>query len=212
MKLNDLRSIDQLRDFLDGTQAVVFAVVTDKDERYQWIQQSLIKFRYGRLSKADKGIVIRYLMKVSGYSRQQVTRLIGQYIQFGQVRRRQCTVRGFARRYSDEDVALLVEVDRLHDTPNGLAAKKLFERAWRVHGELRYRRLSGISVSHLYNLRKSKGYRRRRGEQRNTCARTVRIGERCKPQPRTVVPVIYALTRYIRVTGTDTKVCTISMQ
>ena len=84
-------------------------------------------------------------------------RLIGQYIQFGQVRRRQCTVRGFARRYSDEDVALLVEVDRLHDTPNGLAAKKLFERAWRVHGELRYRRLSGISVSHLYNLRKSKG-------------------------------------------------------
>ena len=77
MKLNDLRSIDQLRDFLDGTQAVVFAVVTD-DERYQWIQQSLIKLRYGRLSKADKGIAIRYLMKVSGYSRQQVTRLIGQ--------------------------------------------------------------------------------------------------------------------------------------
>ena len=34
MKLNDLRSIDQLRDFLDGTQAVVFAVVTDKDERW----------------------------------------------------------------------------------------------------------------------------------------------------------------------------------
>ena len=44
MKLNDLRSIDQLRDFLDGTQAVVFAVVTDKDERYQWIQQTLITF------------------------------------------------------------------------------------------------------------------------------------------------------------------------
>ena len=91
MKLNDLRSIDQLRDFLDGTQAVVFAVVTDKDERYQWIQQTLIKLRYGRLSKAGKGIVIRYLMKVSGHSRQQVTRLIGQYIQFGQLRR-QCTV------------------------------------------------------------------------------------------------------------------------
>ena len=64
----------------------MFAVVTDKDERYQWIQQTLIKLRYGRLSKADKGIVIRYLMKVSGYSRKQVTRLIGQYIQFGQVR------------------------------------------------------------------------------------------------------------------------------
>ena len=129
MKLNDLRSIDQLRDFLDGTQAVVFAVVTDKDKRYQWIQQTLIKLRYGRLSKADKGIIIRYLMKVSGYSRQQATRLIGQYIDCGQLRRRQCTVRGFQRRYTNEDVALLVEVDGLHDTPNGLAVKKLCERA-----------------------------------------------------------------------------------
>ena len=78
----------------------------------------------------------------------------------------------------------LRSIDQLCDTSNGLAAKKLFERAWRVHGELRYRRLSGISVSHLYNLHKSKGYRRWRGEQRNTCARTVRIGERRKPQPQ----------------------------
>ena len=88
MKLSDLRSIDQLRDFLEGTQAAAFAVVTNKDERYQWMQQTLIKFRYRRLSKADKGIVIGYLMKVSGYSRQQVTRPIGQYIQFGRLRRR----------------------------------------------------------------------------------------------------------------------------
>ena len=49
-------------------------------------------------------------MKVSGYSCQQVTRLIGQYIQCGRLRRRQCTVRGFAQRYTDEDVALLVAV------------------------------------------------------------------------------------------------------
>lgn len=35
MKLNDLRSIDRLRDFLEGTQAVALAVVTKKDERYQ---------------------------------------------------------------------------------------------------------------------------------------------------------------------------------
>ena len=80
MKLDDLRSIDQLRDFLEGTQEVAFAVLTGKDERYRWMQQTLIKFHYRRLSKADKGIVFRYLMKISGYSRQQVSRLIGQYI------------------------------------------------------------------------------------------------------------------------------------
>ena len=88
--------------------------------------------------------------------------------------RRQCTVRGFHRRYTDEDVALLVEVDGLHDTPNGLAVKKLCERAWRVHGDLRYRRLAQISVSHIYNLRKSKGYMsRRRTHAAKTRARKV---------------------------------------
>ena len=45
---------------------------------------------------------------------------------------------------------------------------------------LKFNNLRGL---HLYNLRKSKGYRRRRGAQRNTCARTVCIGERRKPQP-----------------------------
>ncbi len=35
MKLNDWRSINQLRDFLEGPKAVVFAVVTSKDERDQ---------------------------------------------------------------------------------------------------------------------------------------------------------------------------------
>ena len=38
------------------------------------------------------------------------------------------TVRGFQRRYTDEDVALLVQMDCLHDTVNGLAVKKLCER------------------------------------------------------------------------------------
>ena len=83
MKLDDLWSIDQLRDFLEGAQEVAFAVLTGKDERYRWMQQTLIKFGYRRLSKADQGIVIRYLMKMSGYARQQVTRLIGQYIHSG---------------------------------------------------------------------------------------------------------------------------------
>ena len=49
MKLDDLRSIDQLRDFLEGTQDVAFAVLTGKDERYRWMQQTLIKFRYRRI-------------------------------------------------------------------------------------------------------------------------------------------------------------------
>jgi len=38
MKLEDLTTIDQLVDFLSGTQAVAFSVISDKDACYRWIQ------------------------------------------------------------------------------------------------------------------------------------------------------------------------------
>jgi hypothetical protein len=44
MKLEDLTTIDQLVDFLSGTQAVVFSVISDKDAGYRWIQVELVKF------------------------------------------------------------------------------------------------------------------------------------------------------------------------
>ena len=98
MKLEDLTSIDQLTDFLSGTQAVVFSVLSDKDARYRWIRGELIKFRYRQLSRHGKGVVIRYLMKISGYSRQQLTRLIAQYRKNGRLQRRQRTVSGFKQK------------------------------------------------------------------------------------------------------------------
>ena len=44
MKLEDLVSIDPLVDFLSGTQAVAFSVLSDKDVCYQWIQATLFNF------------------------------------------------------------------------------------------------------------------------------------------------------------------------
>ena len=48
------------------------------------------------------------------------------------------------------------------DTPCGPAVKKLFERACEVFGQTQYTALASISVSHLYNLRKSIAYTRHR--------------------------------------------------
>ena len=55
MKLEDLTTIDQLTEFLSGTQTVVFSVISDKDACYRWIQGELVKFRYLRLSRQGKG-------------------------------------------------------------------------------------------------------------------------------------------------------------
>lgn len=47
MKLEDVTTVDQLTDFLSGTQAVAFLVVDDKDAHYRWLLGELIKLRYG---------------------------------------------------------------------------------------------------------------------------------------------------------------------
>ncbi|MDO8863996.1 hypothetical protein Q6D67_20120 [Haliea sp. E1-2-M8] len=184
MKLDDLTTTDQLRDFLSGTQAVAFSVLGDKDASYRWIQGGeLVRFRYLTSARPDKGVVIRYLMKVSGYSRQQITRLVAQYRDTGQLKRRQRTVAGFASRYSTEDIRLLAAMDERHETPCGPAVKKLCERAYRVFGQAEYERLATISVSHLYNLRQTTTYTRQRRHFEKTRPKVSSIGERRKPRP-----------------------------
>lgn len=51
-----------------------FTVVTD--ERYASIAHTVNRFGYGRLKRAHKAVVLNFLERVSGYSRQQITRLV----------------------------------------------------------------------------------------------------------------------------------------
>ena len=74
-------------------------------------------------------------------------------------------------------------MDERHDTPSGPAVKKLCERALLVFGQTEYERLAQISVSHLYNLRKSVPYTRKRRHFEKTRSRQIPIGERRKPAP-----------------------------
>lgn len=183
MTLEALTTVEQLRDFLSGTQTVAFSVLGDHDTRYRWLQGELVKFRYVTLSRQNKGVVIRYLIKVSNYSRQQITRLVQQYRQTGTLKRRQRTLAGFTQKYTPEDIRLLAAMDERHDTPCGPAVKKLCERAYEVFGETGYERLASISVSHLYNLRKSLPYTRQRRHFTKTRPTRSAIGQRRKPQP-----------------------------
>ena len=52
-----------------------------------------------------------------------------------------------------------------------------------MFGDRRYERLSRLSVSHLYNLRRSKTYRARRTAVNHTRPARVGIGERRRPDP-----------------------------
>ena len=56
MKLDNLSTIEQMGAFLEGSQAVAFAVATNKDERYLFVERLLTALRTQGL-----GVAIRVL-------------------------------------------------------------------------------------------------------------------------------------------------------
>lgn len=158
-----IHTIDQLRSFLAGTLAMQFQPGGSAEDRYGFIQRTFQRFHYSGLRRAEKGIALRYLGRMAGYSRKPLTRLVRQYSSESQLRRRHAPpVAGFVRKFRAQAVALLAETDTLHGTLSGPATKRLMQRALEVCGDTRYDRLASISVAHLYNLRKVSGYATRR--------------------------------------------------
>jgi len=182
--MNDtaLQTIEQIEAFLAVASTVEFHFETT-ETLYAWVQSTLARFAYITLGKAHKGVVRRYLRKVSGYSRAQVARLIRTFQRTGQVRRRACARHRFPRHYLAADIRALAKTDELHGTLSGPATKKIFERAFRVFGNSTFERLASISVGHLYNLRQSTGYVRQRRTFTKTRPRSLPIGQRRKPTP-----------------------------
>ena len=76
-----LASIEALEQFLAGTAGVAPRVCGGEAERQGHVQRVLRRFGYGGLSRAHKGVVVRYLQHTSGYSRQHLVRLIGRFLE-----------------------------------------------------------------------------------------------------------------------------------
>ena len=123
-----LQTVAQIQAFLAGTHEIALRV--PKAEHYRFIERVLKRFGYAPLSRCDKGVLLRYLERMTGLSRQQVTRLVRLYRKNGKVtKQRSPPKRGFSRRFDVTDVTLLTEMDALHGTLSGPATKKLMARA-----------------------------------------------------------------------------------
>jgi len=176
-------SLEQIQAFLEGSGEVGFKG-QNREEVYGWVNQTLRQQRYEGLKRSERGVVRRYVEKMTGLSRAQTTRLITVYLQGEEVKPRRYQRRRFARRYTREDVALLAGVDEAHETLSGPATKKLLQRACYNFKDTRYQSLACISVAHLYRLRSSRAYRERRIKYQVTRPTPVSIGERRKPEPK----------------------------
>jgi len=183
MEESERLSLEQMRAFLQASAEVRFRA-HDRQELYGWVNQTLRQQEYSRLPRASKGLVRRYVAKMTGLSRAQVTRLIGGYQQGGQVRPRAYRRHRFPQRYTPADIELLAAVDEAHETLSGPATQKILQRALHDFGDSRFARLARLSVAQLYRLRKSRTYRQRRVAYQPTRPTQVAIGERRRPEPQ----------------------------
>ena len=184
-----LCSIAQLSEFLAATLEVDFNGIDGSDtQRYAHISRVLKRFSYPQLGKGDRGVVLAYLRRTSGYSRPQITRLVARWSDNRLAatplnKRPRTPAAPFARKYTSPDIELLVQMDRANEDVCGPAVVHLLHRAYTVYGDKRYERLADLSVSHLYNLRKSAGYQRLRKNFTKTRPVCNPIGVRKAPKP-----------------------------
>lgn len=174
--------LEQIRAFLAGAEPVEFAAQGRK-EIYEWVERVLVWHEYARQGKAARGLLRRYVEKMTGLSRAQVTRFIAAYQATGRVRVTEYERHRFAARYTKADVELLAYVDKAHGNLSGPATRRILEREYEVHGIAAYQRLARISSAQIYRLRATAAYRKRNATYEPTRPTVTAIGERRRPEP-----------------------------
>ena len=126
---SEATSLEQIRAFLEGSGGVRFDGQR-RDEVYAWTERTLVRHLYAELGRKEKGLVRRYVARMTGLSRAQVTRLIAGYADTGRVKAAPYQRRKFAARYTRADVELLAYVDKSHGNLSGPATKRILEREY----------------------------------------------------------------------------------
>jgi transposase InsO family protein len=182
MQAGERMSLEQIRAFLEASDEVEFRS-RNRVEVYGWVNQLLRQLHFQELKRSGRGLVRRYVAKMTGMSRAQVTRLLAMYLCGEEVKPKPYRRHRFQLRYTREDVGLLAEVDEAHETLSGPATQKILQREYHDFGDPKYQRLARLSVSQLYRLRHGSVYRQRRVAFQPTRPTKVAIGERRRPEP-----------------------------
>jgi transposase InsO family protein len=188
---SEATSLEQIQAFLAGSDGVRFAGQRRGDV-YSWMERTLVRHQYASLDRAGRGLLRRYIARMTGLSRAQVTRLIAAFRRTGRVKAAAYRRTSFPKRYTAADVTLLAYVDKAHGNLSGPATRRILEREYAEYGQAAYQRLSAISVAQLYRLRNSEAYRKRNTSYQPTRPTPIPIGERRKPQP-------HGLPGYLRI-------------
>jgi hypothetical protein len=180
------RSLVEIKSFLETVDDLEFKAVSQM-ERNDWIESVLIFHNYRKCHRADKGVLRKYILKITGVSRSHANRLLKDFLRIGKIKRihkqtgtkRNC----FGRIYKEADIKLLVAADNAHCRLSGPAMVTSLRREVLVYGKAEYENLSRISISHLYRLRSVDSYVKSALTFEKTNPTKVPIGERRRPEP-----------------------------
>ena len=175
-------SLQEIEKFLLAAQEVRFET-SQREEVYGWIERLLCQQEYVRQGRRARGLLRRYIGKMTGLSRAQLTRLVGRYMATGQVGKKATRRHRFPRHYTSADIELLARVDEAHESLSGPATRRILQREFQEYGKAEFQRLAAISNGHLYNLRRNPRYRQQRKNYQKTRPSAVAIGERRRPDP-----------------------------
>ncbi|MBI4370478.1 MAG: hypothetical protein HY547_09655 [Elusimicrobia bacterium] len=70
-----ITTLEQIRSILKSPGGLKFKGTT-RNEKYDWVEKALNRFNYFSLGKKDRGAVKAYLLRMTGFSRAQLTRLV----------------------------------------------------------------------------------------------------------------------------------------
>ena len=173
----------EMREFLSAGNNLSFAG-TGRKQIYGLVEGVLRAQKYLGFAKKDKGIVRRYLVKISGLSVAQITRLIARWRERGVIQLRVSRRHRFPRRYTNDDILLPAETDAAHEGPLG-SGRASYPRA-RTRGlwQCQIRTIGfDLGLSYL-QLTAHAGLSRTPCPSHQDARLRVSIGERRKPQPR----------------------------
>jgi len=181
-----ISSISQIEKYLKSNKEnEVKLEITTRKEKYKFIRGVLSRLKYNSLLNENKKIVWTFIKFFTNYSTSHIKRLIRKWrngtLYYSTTRKRSC----FPLKYFPVDIALLIETDIAHECLSGQAARTILQREYLVFKNEKYKNISKICASHIYNIRndnlqytssKAMTFKRTKSVQ-------VNIGIRKKPEP-----------------------------
>lgn len=180
--MNDSRitTINQLRAFLKGNQGVDLSIRDASiEQKYELIRKTVKRFKYWKLKRKEKRLVLVYLKKLTGYRKTHLVTLITRALH-GKLKHKIYQRTKTRRIYETSDIKLLEQTDELHLRLSERATKKILEREHQIFKQNDYQTISKISHSHITNLRHHPVYQT--SWVNHTKARLISIGETMPPQ------------------------------